>query len=322
VSGFIGDYRRMAKPRAVEEPGDIYLIRPLGYLFVQVFRRTPLTPTMVSFLAVFTAWYTAWLYYRSNSAGGDAALALLAAFMFLVHSALDSADGQLARVTGRTSELGRIVDGFCDSLSFLAIYVAIILSCWKRTGDYQVVVLLLGAAGVWSHSVQSSLTDYQRTLYLYAVHGKRDIIDSNPMRTMEAAERTGTLFARILHRLHVGYYRRQRRLLVTTAQLEEAVADWLERNPGRAEEMARLYERTQRPSLGGWALLASNSHKAGIILAAFLPVAAGSFWGSLGMGWYLIYDLLLTFVMIWLVRRQAGINRRTLQEIRHLGTGE
>jgi len=322
VSGFTGDYRRMAKPRAIEEPGDIYLIRPLGYLFVQMFRRTPVTPTMISFLAVFAAWYAAWLYYRSNSLGGDITLALLAAFMFLVHSALDSADGQLARVTGRTTELGRIVDGFCDSLSFLAIYVAIVLSCWKRMGDYQVVILLLGAAGVWFHSVQSSLTDYQRTLYLYAVHGKRDIVESNPLRTVEAAERTGTLFARLLHGLHVAYYRRQRRVLAGTAKLEETVIDWLERNPGRAEEMARLYERTQRPALGGWALLASNSHKAGIIIAAFLPVAAGSFWGSLGMGWYLLYDLFLTFVMVWLVRRQAGINGRTLEEIRLLDAGE
>jgi len=313
------DYRRMAKPRAVEEAGDIYLIRPLGYLFVQILRHTPVTPTMVSFLSVFAAWYTAWLYYRSNSLGGDAALALLAAFMFLVHSALDSADGQLARVTGRTTELGRIVDGFCDSLSFLAIYAAIVLSCWKRIGDYQVIILLFGAAGVWLHSVQSSLTEFQRTLYLYAVHGKRDIVDSNPLRTIEAAKRTGAFFARLLHRLHVGYYRRQRMVLATTARLEEAVIDWLERNPGREKEMAALYERTQRPALKGWALLASNSHKIGIILAAFLPVTSGSFRGELGMGWYLFYDLFLVLVMAWLVWRQAGINAKTLAEIRLLG---
>jgi hypothetical protein len=35
----------------------------------------------------------------------------------------------------------------------------------------------------------------------------------------------------------------------------------------------------------------------------------------LGMGWYLIYDLALNLGMLWLVRRQAGINDRTTKEI-------
>ena len=78
------DYRKMAKPRAIEEVGDIYLIRPLGYLFAQLFRFTPVTPTMVSFLSVAAAWWTAWLYYRSNAAGGIVSLSLLAAFAFLM----------------------------------------------------------------------------------------------------------------------------------------------------------------------------------------------------------------------------------------------
>ena len=59
----VADYRRMAKPRAVEEIGDIYLIRPLGFLLVQFLRRTPLTPTMVSVLAVLAGW-------RREIAGG------------------------------------------------------------------------------------------------------------------------------------------------------------------------------------------------------------------------------------------------------------
>lgn len=318
---FIEDYRRMAKPRAIEEVGDTYLIRPLGYLFVQLFRHTPVTPTMVSFLSVAAAWWTAWLYYRSNSVGGDAVAAVAAAFLFLLHSALDSADGQLARVTGRTSEMGRLIDGFCDSLSFLGIYVAIVLSCWKRIGDHQLLIAALAAAAVWTHSLQSSLTEFQRTLYIYAVHGKRDIVDSNPLRVEQAAAREGTFFARLLHTLHIQYYRQQRAVLATTARLESFVIDWIGKNPGKEKELARIYERSQRPSLKGWSLLAPNSHKIGIILSAFVPVWTGSFWGLLGMGWYLIYDLSLNLAMLWLVRRQAGTNRRTIEEIGLLAEG-
>jgi hypothetical protein len=185
-------------------------------------------------------------------------------------------------------------------------------------GDYQLVLLLLGGRRIIKKSLQSSLTEFQRTLYLLAVHGKRDIVDSNPLRVKEAAEREGTFFARLLHTLHIQYYRQQRAVLASTAKVEDAVIEWLEKNPDRAGEMAGLYEKTQRSSLKAWALLAPNSHKIGIILSAFVPVAAGSFWISLGMGWYILYDLSLNLVMVWLVRRQAGINERTLAEIRRL----
>ncbi len=309
----------MAKPRAVEGVGDIYLIRPLGFALVQVLRRTPLTPTMVSFLAVAAGVWTAWLYYRSNLAGGVPALAAAAALVFLLHSALDSADGQLARVTDRTSELGRIVDGFCDSLSFLAIYVAIALSTVERTGEYHLVLAAMTAAAVLSHSLQSSLTEYARTLYLFAVHGKRDIVDSDPRRVASVAAREGGLFARLLHRLHLGYYRRQRSMLPTTARLESLVIGWLGRNPGRQKELAGVYRRIVGPSLPGWTLLASNVHKGGIVVAAFLPVGQGSFWRTLGMGWYLVFDLLLNVVMAALIVRQRGIDGRAVAAIKDLG---
>lgn len=308
----------MAKPRAIEEVGDIYLIRPLGFLITQLLRHTSVTPTMVSFLAVLAGWWTAWLYYQSNRDGGAASLALMAVFTFLLHSALDSADGQLARVTGRSSPLGRIVDGFCDSLSFLSIYVAIVISTWERAPEHGLSVTLLALAATYTHSLQSSLTEYQRTLYLLCVHGKRDIVESNPRIVGEAAGTEGGLFPRLLHVLHIQYYRQQRTFLPSTARLEKKVVDFLERHPGKSREAALLYERHQRPTMRGWALLAPNSHKLGIIASSFLPVYEGSFWGSLGMGWYLVYDLGLNAVMFWLIRRQAPVNTRTLEDLRKL----
>jgi len=307
------EYRAMAKPRAVEGVGDLYLIRPLGYLLVQVLRRTPITPTMVSFLAIAAAWWSAWLYYGVSRDGGNHALALLAAAGFLLHSALDSADGQLARVTNRTSEVGRIVDGFCDSLSFIGIYVGILLGYAERVPEHRVTVALLALAATYTHSLQSSLTEYQRTLYLLCVHGKRDIVESEPAR-LERAAAGGGLFARLMHVLHLPYYRQQRRLLPSTARLERFVVRLLKERPQEAPRLAAVYERHQRPTLGGWTLLASNVHKGGIVLAAFLPVGEG-FWGGLGMAWYFLFDLGLNGAMAWLIRRQGRIDRRTLEEL-------
>lgn len=314
MSRLRNEYRQMSKPRAVEGVGDLYLIRPLGFLIAQVLRHTPLTPTMVSTLAVLAGWGAAWFYYLSDSAGGVPGLAVAAALALLLHSALDSADGQLARLTGRTSELGRIVDGFCDSLAFLGIYVAIVAAYWVRADGQVILVALLAVAAAWSHAVQSSLVEYQRTLYLFAVHGRRDMADAaRDAAAAEAGEGKGV--AGFLQKLHARYYRRQQTFLPTTARLEKYVLAWAEAHPGKKDKLAAAYDRCQRPGLPGWTLLASNIHKAGIAVAAFLPVADGSFWSGLGMSWYLLFDLALNFAMAVLIVRQRSRDERTMAAV-------
>jgi phosphatidylglycerophosphate synthase len=297
---FAADYRTMAKPRAVEEVGDIYLIRPLGFLLVQALRRTALTPTMVSVLAVLAGWWSAWLYFESNRRGMVSGVAALGGLALLLHSPLDSADGQLARLKNMQTPLGRIVDGFCDNLSFLAIYVAIVLGCRERSPGDAVTVVLLALAAAASHSVQSSLVEYERTLYLHCVHRRGDIVDSEPGRLKDA----GSLGATLLQWIHHIYYRQQRFYLASTARLERYIARWRERNPGLLPALAERYERSHRPLLPFWALMASNSHKLGIVVAAFLPAGGASFWGQLGMGWYLIYVLALNAAFLFLLPAQ------------------
>lgn len=296
------DYRAMAKPRAVEEVGDIYLIRPLGFLIVQALRRTPVTPTMVSALAVLAGWLSAWFYFASNRGGTVPLLAALGALAMLLHSALDSADGQLARLKKMHTPLGRIIDGFCDNLSFGAVYVAIVAGSWDRMPQHRPALVLLALVAVLSHSVQSSLVEFLRTLYLHCVHGRGELVESHPER-LKSATAPGTV-ATLLQHLHHFYYRQQRFYLKSTERLERQIVRWRAKNPRKLADLASRFEAGHRPLLPFWALLASNSHKLGIILAAFLPVRGGSFWGNLGMGWYLVYVLALNLTLLVLLPAQ------------------
>lgn len=296
------DYRAMAKPRAIEEVGDIYLIRPLGFLIVQALRRTPVTPTTVSVFAVLAGWLSAWFYFASNRAGTVPLLAALGALALLLHSALDSADGQLARLKKMHTPLGRIVDGFCDNLSFGAIYVAIVAGSWDRLPEHRPVLVALALLAIVSHSVQSSLVEFLRTLYLHCVHGRGELVESHPER-LRSATPPG-LVASLLQRLHHLYYHQQRFYLASTARLERQIVHWRHKDPRRLAGLAARYEAGHRPLLPFWALLASNSHKLGIILAAFVPVRGGSFWGGLGMGWYLVYVLALNLTLAGLLPAQ------------------
>jgi len=133
-AGLRSDYQRMSKPREIEEVWDIYLIRPAGFLLVQLFRRTPITPNGVSALAILAGWWSAYYFYRAGAAGNAARYSCLAAALLFLHSALDSADGQLARVTGKGSAWGRTIDGISDNLAFIGVYFGVLL------GHYAYVV--------------------------------------------------------------------------------------------------------------------------------------------------------------------------------------
>ncbi len=107
------------KPREVEGVLDIYLIRPLGWVLTQALRRSFVTPSMLSWLSVAAAFAAAVAYYRRDLVGAVFGLAFV-----LLSSVFDSADGQLARATRRSSEHGETLDGFCDNVSFVFIYAA------------------------------------------------------------------------------------------------------------------------------------------------------------------------------------------------------
>ena len=43
--------------------------------------------------------------------------------LLVLHGIVDSADGQLARMTGQTSEFGRVLDGVSGYVTHVAIYL-------------------------------------------------------------------------------------------------------------------------------------------------------------------------------------------------------
>jgi phosphatidylglycerophosphate synthase len=171
------EFAHMTKPREIEGVLDTVIIRPLGFVFVQLLRRTRTTPNMVSVAAMLAGvciGLSYLLWYRQPL---GAWLGL--AFMVL-HSGLDAADGQLARVTGRASRLGRIVDGLCDNVTFVAIYLAIVLGYAFHGGAHPWLVLLMAAAAGFSHSTHCALTELERMLFLNYVLGTHDTVAEQP----------------------------------------------------------------------------------------------------------------------------------------------
>ena len=103
---------------------------------------------------------------------------LMGIFLLVWANLYDSADGQLARMTGKKTRWGRILDGFAGDVWFFTIYAAICLRLQEQPipgtdEPWGVWIWLMAAvSGLICHGKQCQLADYYRNIHLYFLKGK------------------------------------------------------------------------------------------------------------------------------------------------------
>jgi phosphatidylglycerophosphate synthase len=147
------------KAREIEELADVYFFRPLGFGGALAARRIGLSPIQVTLIAAAVG-------IAGGAALYDPRYGLAGFFLLIVHGILDSSDGQLARLTGKTSDLGRVLDGAAGYVTHIAIYVALMLQ-GAAAGDRSIVAL--GFSAALCNMVQAQLYDYHRSSYIAVV---------------------------------------------------------------------------------------------------------------------------------------------------------
>jgi hypothetical protein len=158
-------YASTLKHPDTEETIDLLFYRPLGYRFALWAEAHRVTPNAISVLSIFLGVAAGILFYPESLW-----LNLLGILLLIAADICDSADGQLARMTGQFSRLGRILDGACGDLWFISIYIA--LCCRLTPDDWGWRIWLLAAAAGASHSLQAAMADYYRQFHLFFVKGR------------------------------------------------------------------------------------------------------------------------------------------------------
>ncbi|MDR1258413.1 MAG: CDP-alcohol phosphatidyltransferase family protein [Tannerellaceae bacterium] len=147
-----------------EEFIDIHFYRPAGYFWAKLFSRLGVSPNTVTVIAIFLGAGAGICFYFNDLAINVAGMLLLVwANMY------DSADGQLARMTGKSSPFGRMLDGFCGDAWFFTIYAAV---CFRLMPQYGIWIWALGAVTGYCHTRQAALADYYRNVHLLFLKGK------------------------------------------------------------------------------------------------------------------------------------------------------
>ena len=163
------------KSMDTEEFLDIHFNRPIGYLWALFFQRLDVHPNVVTILSFFLGIGAGVMFYYPDLLHSIIGIGLL---MWANH--FDSCDGQLARLTGKKTLWGRMLDGLAGDVWFVAIYMAL---CLRLQDDAMPLGLcggvewgwriwLLGAvAGLLCHTRQCALADYYRNIHLFYLKG-------------------------------------------------------------------------------------------------------------------------------------------------------
>ena len=164
------------KSMDTEEFLDIYFNRPIGYAWALFFKKLKVHPNVVTILSIILGVGAGVMFYYPDMKHTVIGILLL---MWANH--YDSADGQLARLTGQKTQWGRMLDGFAGDIWFFTIYVAICLRLMNQPMPFNIgdgmhwgvfIWILAVFSGTICHSKQCTLADYYRNIHLYFLKGK------------------------------------------------------------------------------------------------------------------------------------------------------
>ena len=161
------------KSKDTEEWLDVYFTRPIGLVFAIFWNKLGVHPNAITILSIFLGVGAGFMFYHT-----DLWHNIMGVVLLMLANFCDSTDGQMARLTGKKTLIGRMLDGFSGDLWFFAIYVAL---CLRMQGQFIPgtnthwgigIWVLAFVAGVMCHSPQSSLADYYRQIHLFFLKGK------------------------------------------------------------------------------------------------------------------------------------------------------
>ena len=153
------------KSKDTEEWLDLVFYRPLGYLWALFFKKIHVIPNVVTILSILLG-IAAGVMFCFN----DLWMNVIGILLLIWANTFDSADGQLARMTGNYSRFGRMLDGVAGECWFFAIYAAI---CLRLTPEWGFWIWLLAAITGFFHGRQAAMADHIRNFHLLFINGKK-----------------------------------------------------------------------------------------------------------------------------------------------------
>ncbi|MFA7603226.1 MAG: CDP-alcohol phosphatidyltransferase family protein [Novosphingobium sp.] len=238
----------------MQDPLNHYIYHPLAWQLALRLARTPLTPNMVSVigacfvLAAAAAYAQPWWPVS----------ALLGLVLHMTWHVVDGADGDLARITGRSSPTGEMVDGVCDYFSHVVLYLVLAWLLQQQIGPVAWVAATIAGA---SHIVQSNHVEVQRRQYQWWVYGVPWLRNTHDTESETGRSGFGALVS--------AYLKLASGMTPYALKVDAAVATAAERDPAALERI-RAAVRAEAPPLLFLCKLLGPNPRAIVLGAAML----------------------------------------------------
>lgn len=275
----------------IEEFTNVYIIHPISAWLVPQFIRLNITPNMVSSFGMICGLLAGFCYYHYQ----NPAFAILGfALMFMWH-VFDGADGQLARATQNFSDIGKVIDGVCDYVTFISVYVGISLALSTIYGNQ--IWWLTIFAGI-CHAIQSGAYELQRSEYDFWGKAKSTADLPNLNDLIEGAKKKSAA-GQIAGQLHIAYIRMQYAFSGVDHTFRRSLKEVIELAPEKENEIRALYRETFAPAVNSWSFLCANYRTFAIFIASISGEPIYYFW---------LEVIVFNIALIFLVQKQKLLN--------------
>jgi phosphatidylglycerophosphate synthase len=287
--------RPRGRPPELEDWLNRFIYHPLSGRLARALVPTGISPNAVSVMGGLFIVAAAWAY-----TGLDWAHSVLLGFTFqALWHVFDGADGDLARLTGKASPIGELVDGVCDYAGHAVLYIALAAFLDDRIGGAAWALAVVAAV---SHAVQANHSESQRRTYLWWVYGVPWLKNSGAGQN--GASKRSDWFTGMFGWMALAYVR-----LATAMNPDaEAVDAVLEAagDPVRQERLRALVKQRSRISLLLQKALGANPRAP--LLA--ISMAIGS-----PLYFFLAETLLLNLLLIGSVQYHKAHSRELAREL-------
>jgi hypothetical protein len=288
------------RPPELEDWLNRFVVHPLSRRIALALRHTPVSPNMVSVssglsIAAAAAAYTLLGWPQAVAAG---------LFFHLLWHVLDGADGDLARLTGKSSPLGETVDGLADYSGHAVLYIS--LAAYE--GGW---VWALATLAAFSRGLQANHIESVRRNYLWRAYGIPWLGSGGAQAESDSAHSAArrSLGARVLNALS-RFYLAAGDMVSPRGEAADGRIEALAADPATAASARSAARRVGASALRWQEWLGPNRRT--LLLGASMALGTPI--------WFLALEAtLLNLVLVASIRRQRKVNQALAAALEQVG---
>ena len=288
------------KSSETEDWLDLHVIRPFCYYCAVFFNKFDIHPNTVTIWSMIIGaasaiFFGCGSFYYSGAWG--LSMNIMAIVLLMIADILDCTDGQLARLSGKKSRLGRILDGVAGFAWFIPIYHAMAYRfylhhelefSWLGIEDTPqnaliaaLIVYALGwISGIVGLAGQQRLADYYIQVHLFFLKGEKGSELDNSVTQQEIydkMDKSTPFVERYFQKSYIDYTKKQERVTPQFQKLLAKIREKFGSTDNMPDAVRQEFLKKSRPVITWNGLLTFNFRSFWLFLFCLLDIPACNF---------------------------------------------